>query len=50
MPLRFKIGDKVECRTGEGWQKGEVVALWDEENPYRVALWDEENPYRVALD
>ena len=37
-PLRFKVGDKVECRTGEGWQKGEVVALWDEENPYRVAL------------
>jgi len=20
------------------WEKGEVVALWDEENPYRVAL------------
>ena len=28
-PLRFKLGDKVECQTDEGWQKGEVTALWD---------------------
>merc|ERR1712070_1338254 len=23
--LRFKIGDKVECNTGGGWEAGEIV-------------------------
>jgi len=37
-PLRFKLGDKVECQTADGWQKGKVVGFWGEGNPYRVTL------------
>ena len=36
--LRFKVGDKVECCFDNGWEKGTVLALWDEDNPYRVTL------------
>jgi G3E family GTPase len=45
--LRFAVGAKVECRTGEGWQKGEVAALMyrDEFMPQGVVA-----PYQVKLD
>jgi hypothetical protein len=45
--LRFEKGSKVECRTGEGWQKGEVAALMyrDEYMPQGVVA-----PYQVKLD
>ena len=42
--LRFAMGDAVECRTGNGWQKGKVVALMyrDEYMPEGVIA-----PYQV---
>jgi len=45
--LRFSVGSKVECRTGQGWQKGEVVALMyrDEFMPQGVVA-----PYQVKLE
>jgi G3E family GTPase len=45
--LRFGVGDKVECNTGGGWSKGEVVKLMYREQampPGVVA------PYQVKLD
>merc|ERR1711998_125079 len=46
--LRFSIGDKVECNTGKGWQKGSVVAhMYRDEYmppgmvaPYQIKLAD----------
>jgi len=45
--LRFKMGDKVKCNTGEGWKVGEVVALMyrDDYMPPGVVA-----PYQVKLD
>ena len=37
-PLRFAVGDKVECRTARGWTSGEIIRLWDESNAYRVRV------------
>lgn len=37
--LRFKIGDKVQANVGT-FTDGEVIAIWDEGNPYRVKLDD----------
>jgi len=45
--LRFCIGQKVQCKTGSGWSKGEVVALMYRDRympPGMVA------PYQVKLD
>merc|ERR1712238_540494 len=40
-PLRFSVGDAVECRMGAGLYKpGRVLKLWDEGNPYRIKLSD----------
>ena len=36
--LRFKVGDSVFANTEVGYQRGKVIALWDEGNPYRVKL------------
>jgi len=35
--LRFKVGDAVEANC-DGWERGAVMRLWDEGNPYRVRL------------
>jgi len=45
--LRFAIGDAVQCNTGQGWQKGKVVALMyrDEFMPPGMVA-----PYQVQLD
>merc|ERR1712086_715451 len=45
--LRFGIGDKVKCNTGDGWQKGEVVKLMyrDEHMPPGMVA-----PYQVKLE
>jgi len=45
--LRFKVGDKVKCNTGNGWQAGEVVALMyrDEYMPPGMVA-----PYQVQID
>jgi G3E family GTPase len=45
--LRFEMGQKVECRTGKGWEKGQVAALMyrDEYMPQGVVA-----PYQVKLD
>merc|ERR1711988_1067674 len=44
--LRFAMGDTVECKTGEGWSKGEIVALMyrDEYIPPGMVA-----PYQVKL-
>jgi hypothetical protein len=48
IPLRFDIGDVVECNLGgsDGWQKGTIIA-----QTYRDASWpaDKEVPYQVEL-
>merc|ERR1712196_227708 len=44
--LRFAVGDKVKCNTGDVWPDGEVVALMYRDNgmpPGMVA------PYQVKL-
>ena len=38
--LRFKIGDKVFANTGDAWQPGKIIRLWDDGNPYRIELED----------
>ena len=45
--LRFGVGDKVKCNTGNGWQAGEVVALMyrDEYMPPGMTA-----PYQVQID
>ena len=45
--LRFQVGDKVKCNTGNGWQAGEVVALMyrDEYMPPGMVA-----PYQVQID
>jgi len=45
--LRFAIGDKVQCKTGEGWSAGKVVQHMyrDEMMPPGVVA-----PYQVQLD
>jgi len=53
--LRFKVGDKVECKTGE-WSKGEVVGLMYRDEymtpgmvaPYQVKLANGELIYAPA--
>ena len=44
--LTYKVGDRVECLTGE-WEKGIVANLW-----YREDLWATGRyaPYQVLLD
>lgn len=49
--LRFKVGDRVECRVGRdpitGWAAGEVTMLW-----YREETWPPQTvvPYQIRLD
>jgi len=45
--MRFAVGDKVKCNTGDGWQSGEIVALMyrDEYMPPGMVA-----PYQVKLD
>merc|ERR1712137_372929 len=37
--LRFNVGDKVMARA-RGWQKGRILKVWDQGNPYRIELQD----------
>lgn len=48
--LRFKLGEKVECKTEKGWQKGRVIGLWDGDMPYRVELTDQEVEVNARFD
>ena len=45
--LRFKIGDRVECNTAEGWLPGVVNQTW-----YREEGWPPGQfaPYQIELD
>jgi hypothetical protein len=49
--LRFKLDDKVECRTGPdpitGWAKGTVIQLWYHEPSWPANSWA---PYKIGLD
>jgi len=36
-PLRFKVGTLVTANAGN-WEKGKIIKLWDEGNPYRIRL------------
>ena len=36
--LRFKVGDSVFAKTESGYQRGKIIKLWDEGNPYRIQL------------
>ena len=50
-PLRFNVGDRVECRIGPdpitGWAAGSIVQLW-----YRERNWPDNSwaPYKIRLD
>ena len=37
--LRFKVGDKVTANVGS-WKAGKIIALWEDDQPYRIALND----------
>ena len=45
--LRFKIGDRVECNTAEGWLPGVVNQTW-----YREEGWPPGQfaPYQIELE
>jgi G3E family GTPase len=43
-PLRFKVGDEVEAQVGS-WQRGKILKLWDEGNPYRIELENGDNVF-----
>jgi len=49
-PLRFAIGDRVDCRTGpdpvKGWASGVVSQLWYRENGWPEDSWA---PYKIQL-
>jgi len=48
--LRFKMGDKVECRTGaNSWSKGEIVALLYRQEGIRTAMGEGIAPYQIKL-
>ena len=50
-PLRFQVGQRVQCRVGPdpvtGWAAGKIIQLW-----YRESNWPEETwaPYKIQLD
>jgi hypothetical protein len=45
--LRFAVGDKVSCNTGEGWKEGSVVKLMYREKGMPAGMVA---PYQVKLD
>ena len=36
--LRFKVGDSVFAKVDSEYQRGKIIKLWDEGNPYRIQL------------
>jgi G3E family GTPase len=40
--LRFKVGDKVMARRGDGYTPGVVIEQWEDGNPYVIKLEDGE--------
>lgn len=46
-PLRFRVGDRVECPTDTAWKPGVVTATW-----FRLPDWAAgyKCPYRVRFD
>ena len=50
-PLRFKVGQRVECRIGPdpvtGWASGKIIKLWYQEPIWPLYSWA---PYKVLLD
>ena len=49
--LRFKVGDRVECRIGSdpvtGWASGTIDQLWYRKPDWPENLWA---PYKIKLD
>ena len=50
-PLRFRVGQRVECRIGPnpvtGWASGKIIKLWYQEPSWPPDSWV---PYKVLLD
>jgi len=49
--LRFKVGQKVQCRIGpdpvDGWASGKIIQLWYKEQGWPPGSFA---PYKVDLD
>ena len=37
-PLRFSVGEEIFANVTGEFEKGVIIALWDEGNPYRIRL------------
>jgi hypothetical protein len=47
-PVRFQVGARVECRTGQDeWVRGKVILVWYREPHWPVNSWA---PYQIQLD
>lgn len=44
--LRFDVGTRVLCRTGEGWEVGQIVAQWYHQRTFPPGYYA---PYQVQL-
>jgi hypothetical protein len=49
-PLRFKVGNRVECQVDINvWKKGKILLTWDEGNPYRVQLDEDSSQVHAPI-
>ena len=46
-PLRFKIGQAVQCRFEERWSKGTIVKIWYREDHWPASHFE---PYQIQLE
>lgn len=52
-PLRFKVGEKVRAKVGEGpddYELGTIVAHWDAFHAYRIRLSSDGGDVRAPMD
>ncbi|RLN87986.1 hypothetical protein BBJ28_00008863 [Nothophytophthora sp. Chile5] len=49
--LRFRVGDEVLANTGnDGFQRGTIVQLWDQGNPYAIVLHGSDRKIWAPVD